>query len=484
MTRTAPMSAQDSLWLTMDRPNNLMVVDSVLVLAHAPDLSAVRAVMQAAVDRFPVLGRRAVRHGVGWAWQDDPRFDIHRHVSSTPLADAQDMLALQQFVAEQRAIPLDKNRPLWQAFLVHPLRLEDGTEGAAVVARFHHAIADGIRLTQVMISLMGDDLDARASGDLAATPVESPSAATRVVGAAFDLARWGVYGVGEGLGLVRHPARLLDALDVFGGEDHRATNNVSSVAKLAFGGSPRTVWTGSPGTAKAMAWSRPLPLEDIKAIGRAESATVNDVMLGAVAGGMRRYLAVHGGEADEVLWMVPVNLEPFAENLPAELGNYFALVFLPMPLGSADPVTTLRLVRHQMERIKHSDETMLTFGLQRLISLTPPAAGVLRHQFLRQQSGRSPHQCAGAPGADDLRRGAGDPGRGLRPVLGRQPDDGEHLQLQRCDHRRVRHRRRTRPRSGSAGRTRRGPTPIDAGRPRVIVHRSVARLIQPGVRWP
>jgi len=375
MTGTAPMSAQDSLWLTMDRPNNLMVVDTVLVLAHAPELGAVRAVMQAAVDRFPVLGRRAVRHGLGWAWQDDPHFAIHRHVSSRPLADGQDMLALQQFVAEQRAIPLDKNRPLWQAYLVHPLRLEDGTEGAAVVARFHHAIADGIRLTQVMISLMGDDLHAHASGDVVATPVEHPSGSIRVVRAAFDLARWGVHlglhGVGAGLGLARHPARLLDALDVFGGEDHRAVNDVSSVAKLAFGGSPRTVWTGTPGAAKAIAWSRPLPLEDIKAIGRAEGATVNDVMLAAVAGGLRRYLAAHGGEADEVLWMVPVNLEPFADNLPADLGNYFALVFLPMPLGSADPVRTLRLVRHQMDRIKHSDETMLTFGLQRLISLTP-----------------------------------------------------------------------------------------------------------------
>ena len=53
-----PMSAQDALWLTMDRPNNLMVVDSAVVLAGTPTLEAVTNVIQAAVGRFPVLVAR------------------------------------------------------------------------------------------------------------------------------------------------------------------------------------------------------------------------------------------------------------------------------------------------------------------------------------------------------------------------------------------------------------------------------------------
>lgn len=406
MTKPTPMSSQDALWLTMDRPNNLMVVDTVLVLSRAPELDAVRGVMQQAVDRFPVFRRRALRDGIGWAWQDDLGFDICRHVSSVSLTGERDMAALQRFVAEHRALPLDKDRPLWQTFLVHPLRLDDGTEGAAVVARFHHAIADGIRLTQVMISLMGEAPAPSvvvASG--AATSTDKTGAAGTMVRAGLDLVRWGTHGLAEGIGLLRHPTRLLDALDVFG-SGHRAVNDFSSVAKLAFGGSPRTVWTGSPGTAKAMAWSRPLPLQDIKAIGRAAGATVNDVMLAAVAGGLRRYLLVHGGEADQVLWMVPVNLKPFADNLPAELGNYFALAFLPMPLGSDDPVTTLQRVRHEMDRIKHSDETVLTFGLQRLVSRTPGHLAFLVTNFFANKAvgvltnvpgPRLPMTFAGAP---------------------------------------------------------------------------------------
>jgi WS/DGAT/MGAT family acyltransferase len=181
----------------------------------------------------------------------------------------------------------------------------------------------------------------------------------------------GVHGAEDGVEVVRHPDRFLDALEVLGVHDNRAANDVSSVTKLVFAGSPRTVWTGKPGSAKAMAWSRPLPLEDIKAVGRAQGTTVNDVMLAAIAGGLHRYLAQHGAEADEVLWMVPVNLKPFEDNLPPDLGNYFALVWLPMPLGTADQATRLQEMHHRMDRIKHSDEAVLTFGLQRLVSVSP-----------------------------------------------------------------------------------------------------------------
>ncbi|MGZ4637473.1 MAG: WS/DGAT domain-containing protein [Actinomycetes bacterium] len=463
------MSVQDALWLTMDRPNNLMVVDGAMVLAHAPDLEAVRGVFQTAVDRFPVLGRRAVRRGVGWAWEDDPAFDLERHVSEARLPEPQDMAALQRFVAEQRAVLLDKQHPLWLAFLVRPLRLEDGTEGAAIVTRFHHAIADGIRLTQVMLSLLGDDHDTGVAAVVSRQPVggsgAGPPSATserprdpvrttlgglgaaagavveglgaaasavgaaiadprrslasvpgavaalpgRAVSAAAGLARSGLHGVEEGFELVRHQDRFLDALEVLGVEDNRAANDLSSVAKLAFAGSTPTVWTGKPGATKAMAWSRPLPLADIKAVGRAQGATVNDVMLAAVAGGLRRYLALHGneaGETDEVIWMVPVNLKPFEENLPPELGNYFALVFLPMPLGSADPAATLREMHHRMDHIKHSDEAVLTFGIQRVVSSSPGRmAFFLTNFFANKAVGvltnvpgpRGPMTFAGAP---------------------------------------------------------------------------------------
>jgi WS/DGAT/MGAT family acyltransferase len=157
---------------------------------------------------------------------------------------------------------------------------------------------------------------------------------------------------------------------------------------------------------KATAWSRPLPLEGIKAVGRAQGATVNDVMLAAVAGGLRRYLTLHGGEADEVVWLVPVNLKPFEDNLPAELGNYFALVMLPMPLGPAGPAARVRDMHRRMEQIKNSDEAMITFSLQRLLSMTPSQVSSFMTNFFANKTvgvltnvpgPRTPMSFAGTP---------------------------------------------------------------------------------------
>ena len=130
-------------------------------------------------------------------------------------------------------------------------------------------------------------------------------------------------------------------------------------------------WTGTPARAKALAWSEPVSLVDIKAVGKANGATVNDVLLAAMAGGLRRYLELREGLVDEITWIVPVNLKPFEENLPPELGNYFALVFLPMALHHDDATERLAHVHRAMDRIKHSDEAVMTFGLQRAISVSP-----------------------------------------------------------------------------------------------------------------
>ncbi len=415
---SVPMTVQDELWLTMDRPNNLMVVDGVMLLRGIPELADVREIFAGLVQRYPVFRRRAVRHGRGWRWEDGAAFDLDRHVRHVALPTPVAMADVQRFMGEQRSVPLDHDRPLWVAFLVPGVVLADGTTGSAVVSRFHHAIADGVRLTQVMLGMCtspdagleavvsrtppaatppnpvstvghaiggaghgaaeaaGETLRALRHPRLAAQRAPAAvrhgvDAAGSLAGRVVDAARLGQHGVADGIELLRHPDRLLDALEVLGVGDHRSLNDLSSITKVALGGTPRTVWTGKPGTEKALAWCEPIPLPEVKAIGAAHGATVNDVLLAAVSGAMRRYLLEHGGLVDEVYWMVPVNLKPFAENLPEDLGNSFALVIVPMPLHHEQLDERLDHMHSIMQRIKHSDEAVLTFGLQRVVSESP-----------------------------------------------------------------------------------------------------------------
>ena len=153
---TASMSVQDALWLTMDRPNNLMVVDGSLVLRGTPDIDAVHAIYEDAVKRFPVLGRRAVKSGFGWAWEDDPDFDLASHLKVVDFGEGKSLVDLQSFMAEQRSQPCPGPTAVGR-LPDFPITLDDGTVGSAMMTRFHHSIADGVRLTQVLLGLCETD---------------------------------------------------------------------------------------------------------------------------------------------------------------------------------------------------------------------------------------------------------------------------------------------------------------------------------------
>ena len=83
-----------------------------------------------------------------------------------------------------------------------------------------------------------------------------------------------------------------------------------------------------------MVWTEPLPLADLKAAGRGTGATLNDVLVSALAGALHRYQAERGETPVDLVTMVPVNVRPPDEPLGAELGNRFALVFLTLPSGT------------------------------------------------------------------------------------------------------------------------------------------------------
>ena len=420
MAQTRSMSAQDALWLTMDRPNNLMVIDGVMLMRGRPAWEDfVEVIRERVVERFPVFACRAVQTSrpgalpapalvdAAWAWQPDPHFDIARHLHRVELPPPAGVDELEAYVAEQRSQPIDRDRPLWEVTLVDRVVLQDGTEGSALVARFHHAIADGVRLTQVMLSLCDTEdpqvsaMVGRARGGggpqslaagVASAAAEAVAdgarafaqAAARVLSEGLDAVR---DDIDLGWQLVRHPGRLIDAFESLG-IDNRLANTTGSVAKLALRGtSVQTVWSGTPGQRKGVAWSPPLSLTEVKRIGHHHGASVNDVLLTAVGGGLRRYLHANGDTSvTEVAWMVPVNLVPIADNLPEDLGNYFALVMAVLPLEPADPIDRLRATRSRMNRIKNSDEPVLTFGIQRGISAAPRPISVALTDFFANKA--------------------------------------------------------------------------------------------------
>ena len=202
--------------------------------------------------------------------------------------------------------------------------------------------------------------DADGTTELAVTTaVEPDERLTEVMsdghgtGAVADLAGL----VGTGLRLARDGVGQLLRLTTPDGA-MAATREVGRTTRvlgdLLFSHNPDTPLSGEPSGTKRIRWSGPLPLADAKQLGRLAGATLNDVLMSAVAAALHRYQLDNGQEPVDLITMVPVNIRPLDEPLPRELGNAFALVLFPFPSGLSAPLDRLAETKRRMDRIKRS----------------------------------------------------------------------------------------------------------------------------------
>jgi WS/DGAT/MGAT family acyltransferase len=301
------------------------------------------------------------------SWEDDPDFLLANHVTRTTLPAPGDERALQTYIESVVKVPLDRSRPLWE---VH--EIEGYRQGSAIVTRFHHALADGIALAEVMLSLTDESAEEPDPEHLDTGAAPTPRGRLSLPG-------WGTaQRLAAGVAGLR-PSLLGDAL--------RLTQQTTLIAdKLLLGSNPRTPLIGEPGIDKRAVWSSARPIAEVKRIARLADATVNDVLVGAVSGALSAYVVDHGGEAEDLTTMVPVNVRPVGEPLPRELGNKFALVLLPLPLGTRAPMARLAETKRRMDSIKHSPEAFITFGLINAIGNTHPRVEELLVNFFSSKA--------------------------------------------------------------------------------------------------
>jgi WS/DGAT/MGAT family acyltransferase len=125
------------------------------------------------------------------------------------------------------------------------------------------------------------------------------------------------------------------------------------------------------GVPKRVAWYSEIKVEEVKAVGQAMGGTINDILLSAITGALRRYLDERGQPVQglEIRAVVPVNLRPVDEL--GSLGNRFGLVFLSLPIGMRDPIRRLVVLRRRMDAIKESSEAVVALGILNFIGMTP-----------------------------------------------------------------------------------------------------------------
>lgn len=373
------MSNADAAWLGMDSPENLMMITAVLWFRNRVDWDRLTDVITSRlIERYPKFSQRPLPSSSPLeqpVWVHDAEFDVTAHLVRTELDGAGSDHELAALVSELLSRPLDMRHSPWQFHLV------DGYGGgAALVARLHHCIADGIALASVLLSLTDETSDASeatAGARDASSSARRPGLVRRVSQGTEDVAR--VAGI-DLARIWRRPRQVLRALG-FG------VHIVVTATEIVFASrDPRTRFRGRLGTAKCAAWSRALDLSVVKQIARTQRATVNDVLMAVTAGALRRHLLDHRERPHDLRVFVPVNLRPAGEPVPKRLGNHFGLVFIRLPVAEGDPAARVRKVHERMDRVKSSAQGPASFAILSILGALPAWAHALAVRILGAKS--------------------------------------------------------------------------------------------------
>lgn len=399
-----PISGVDIAWLRMDTPTNLMIINSMLII-DSIDFEAFKTTVRHRFLTFSRFTKRPVCHSGQYFWEVDPYFDLDNHVHKVALTGRADKASLQAYLADQLSVTFDPAKPLWQIQFV-----ENYQDGVAVILRVHHCYADGISLVSVFNSITdsspnikaftgGDsNLDDSSAVDTSFKNVSSSGSEHQHSKAGStnsqhspgpdELYPWPLYQqfidnavswvekysrVGlkaseEGVHLLRDP----ELVKTYANDCLKVASEVGKLVLLP--PDPETSLKGKLGARKKCAWSEPVSLTYIKEIAHGLGCKVNDLLMSCVAGALRERMQEAGDnvEGHTIHVTVPVNIRPAGDDeSPKALGNYFGTVFVPLPVGIANPIERVYKLKHDMIALKKSFQPGVSFGLLFAAGLMP-----------------------------------------------------------------------------------------------------------------
>jgi diacylglycerol O-acyltransferase len=268
------------------------------------------------------------------------------------VATLDELIAL---AAERSRAGLDVARPLWSLTFVE--RVEGGS--CALVPVVSHALTDAVGALALLGGLLLDltaDAELPAPRTRAARTRGPPGGGARPPrGAAPGPTRRGgdrraAHGQGSG---IRGPA---------GGDDGTA-GRAARVQAAAAGPGTRAVRGPVDGRLRAVGWD--VPLADLRRFGRTLGATFNDVLLGAVAAGLREWLLHHGHAPVDVRASVPVRIEICPTTPIPSCGSSSTCP------SASRPVRRIRTIASRMSAIKGGADGALLKRVESAIGHLP-----------------------------------------------------------------------------------------------------------------
>jgi len=339
------LSALDAEFLYLEDGSVQMAIAGACVFADpAPTVAELEALVASKLHRIPRYRQRVrtVPFELGRpVWADDPDFDLGYHVRHTALPGPGDDAAFCRLMGRIMSQQLDRQRPLWEMWLVEGL--DDGRW--AIIFKVHHCMVDGIAGVGLLTVLLDLEADVALAEPEPWTPSPEPAGAHKVLdawgGLAGDLAS-----IASAVPhAVTHPLDTARTMVATAEGALRFAERLAPTRPLSIEGpiGPHRAWAHSSA-----------PFEAVRTVRSAFGGTVNDVVLAAVAGGYRALLAARGDDPDTatVRSLVPVSTRH--EDGAGVPDNRVSALLVDLPVGLADPVDRLEAVRTRMSELKAS----------------------------------------------------------------------------------------------------------------------------------
>jgi diacylglycerol O-acyltransferase len=293
-------------------------------------------------------------------WVDDPGFRLERHVRRSRRTD------LSSLIDDVMSRRLRRDQPLWELWIAD--QLADGRLG--IVGKAHHCMVDGLAAVEMATLILDPEPDPPGPQRDSWRPGPPPGALSLFAGGLVDRAQSTLGMASSSLRLATNPreALRLPAL---------ATETARAIVDSVRPGAGDSRFTGRGSRLRHLATAQ-RPLDDLRHTARALGKSVNDVLLAAVAGGVRAFELERGESPVALKTMVPVSVR--GSNGDGELGNRIAFVFVDLPCEEPDALRRLDAVAAEMGTRKESGQPEGADTLLRLLSYTPRT---LQHLFSR-----------------------------------------------------------------------------------------------------
>ncbi len=313
-------------------------------------------------------------------WVDDDDFDLTFHVRRSALPRPGSMDQLRDLVGRIMSRQLDRNRPLWEVYLIEGL--EHGR--FAILSKSHQVLVDGVSTVDLGQVILDVDPKPRETIPDEWRPRPEPSPPTLLAEAVTES--------------LRHPRLAAAAVRCNAESALRSAGSVGGKVFGRVGAIPgRRSALESPVNATLSEQRRFVTvsssLEDYRRVRRVHGGTVNDVILATITGGLRNWLmtraeSVHGSRTLRA--MVPMGVID-SDLEPTSLGSQVAGHLLSLPIGESSPVVRLHQVSYALKAHKETGRAVAADRLAGVAGFAPTTFHALGARVAAEQSRRGFH---------------------------------------------------------------------------------------------